>query len=307
MSFFIGIDGGGSGSRCVISDAKGKILYRCKGGPTNFLRYSINEVCKTIYALLIKCKKNINISFKEIDTVVIGTAGAGRQKDSVFLERKLKRYLKSKKASVKLIKVFSDGVIALEGAFPNEPGCILISGTGSIIFGKNKNGKYFRLGGYGRKIGDEGSGYSIGRQGFKAVAMEFDGRGRKTLLTNYTRKNLKIKSGMELIDKVYKTKIDIASFAPFVLKAAKKRDKVSTEILSYEADELVKHIKAMKKLINARNFKVAFSGSLISNENYFSVLLRKKIKVSLPGVKIIKPDASPEAGAISIARRYFKN
>ena len=46
----------------------------------------------------------------------------------------------------------------LEGAFSGEPGSLLIAGTGSMIFGKDKNNQIHRVGGFGKLIGDEGSG-----------------------------------------------------------------------------------------------------------------------------------------------------
>jgi N-acetylglucosamine kinase-like BadF-type ATPase len=305
MNYIIGIDGGGTGSRCVITDYNATILHRCKGGPTNFMRYEINEVCKTIYALINDCRKSIGVDFVDIKAVVIGTAGAGRKNEILFFENKLRKYLKSKNVSIKFIKVLSDGLIALEGAISDGEGCILISGTGSIMYGKNNAGKYFRLGGYGRKIGDEGSGYLIGRQGLNAVSKDFDGRGEKTLLTTYLKKNFKITSGHDLITKVYKESFDISSFAPFVLKAATQKDRVAKRILLNEAIELSNHIKAMKKLINAKKIKVAFSGSLISINNYYSDLLKKKIKSTITGVKIIKPENPPEIGAVLIALKHL--
>ena len=63
----------------------------------------------------------------------------------------------------------------MQGAFPNEAGCILIAGTGSIIYGKDENGNIYRVGGFGRLLGDEGSGFSIGRKGLQAAAKYFDG------------------------------------------------------------------------------------------------------------------------------------
>lgn len=306
MKYLVGVDGGGTGSSCVITDPEGKVLFSCKGGPTNFLRYDIDEVCKTLYSLLNECKKSQKISFKDIGGVVIGTAGGGREKDAMFLEKQLIKYLRLKKAPMKFIKVIDDGIIALEGAFSGGPGCILISGTGSIIYGKNQKGKYFRLGGYGNRIGDEGSGYSIGRKGLNAVAKNFDGRAEKTMLTGYLRRHFKINNGQFLIDKIYSGNFDIASFAPFVIKVAGKKDKISINILNDEAEELLLHIKAMKKLLNNK-FDIAFLGSLISGKNYYSDLLKKKINRELKGVKIVKPENSPEVGAVLLARQLIKN
>ncbi len=99
----------------------------------------------------------------------------------------------------------------MEGAFSGKPGCILIAGTGSILFGKDKNGLMHRNGGFGRIIGDEGSGHSIGRKGLSAVAKELDGRGKSTLITKMLNKKYNISSASDLIINVYKNNFDIAS------------------------------------------------------------------------------------------------
>ncbi len=61
-------------------------------------------------------------------------------------------------------------VLLLKDAFSGKAGSILIAGTGSIMFGKDEAGEIHRVGGFGRFIGDEGSGYRIGRIGLNAVA-----------------------------------------------------------------------------------------------------------------------------------------
>ena len=63
----------------------------------------------------------------------------------------------------------------------DEPGVVLIAGTGSIAYGVNHDGFAARAGGWGYVLGDEGSGYWIGRQALAAVVREADGRGPKTL------------------------------------------------------------------------------------------------------------------------------
>lgn len=305
MNYFIGIDGGGTGSTCVIADSSGKILYRCKGGPTNFLRYDVNAVCKTIHGLITKCVKKLKISYSDIGGLVVGTAGAGRENDARYLGNQLKKYLKSERKVIKNIKVVSDGAVALEGAFPESAGCILISGTGSVIFGKNKGGEIFRAGGFGNKIGDEGSGYSIGRAGLNAVSKYLDGRGEKTLLAGYVKKQFDIASGSGLIDEIYRKDFDIASFAPFVLKAAASKDKVSAKILEEESEELLLHLKAIKKISGRKKLKVVLGGSLLKKKNYFSGLLKDKIRHSASFAEIVKPANSPEAGAVMLALRIF--
>ncbi len=67
------------------------------------------------------------------------------------------------------IKVVGDNVIALEAAFGSGPGVIVIAGTGSIAYGRNRDGQTARAGGWGFAISDEGSGHWIGRAAVAAA------------------------------------------------------------------------------------------------------------------------------------------
>src|ERR1039457_2294376 len=170
MKYFIGIDGGGTKTDCIITDENYNQLYSLKGGSLNLLASSPSESSKTILQLINSCLSKLDISITQIDCIGIGAAGAGRIEDSEKLEFNLKPLIPY---SAKL-RVITDSEAALEGAFNGNPGCILISGTGSIIFGKDQFGMIHRCGGYGKILGDEGSGFMLGKKGLIAVAKQFD-------------------------------------------------------------------------------------------------------------------------------------
>jgi N-acetylglucosamine kinase-like BadF-type ATPase len=160
-----------------------------------------------------------------------------------------------------------------------------------------------RVGGFGRLIGDEGSGYSIGRKALNAVSKASDGRGEETLISELL--NAKMNSGLSdsIINKVYKEKLDVASVAKIVIEAAEEGDPIAEDILDEEADELVLHIKSLLDKIHIDKLSVAFSGSLLDNKNFYSDLLKQKIKSTLTRVEIVKPAATPVSGAILLAKR----
>lgn len=307
MNYFIGIDGGGTKTHCIITDNNLSVLYECKGGPSNFLMLGTETVAKTILDLIIECTEKLSISTSDVTSIVLGTTGAGRRNDAESLEKAFLKLAESKNIIINNFRVESDARIALEGAFLGRPGCILISGTGSIMFGKDLKGKIHRVGGFGRFIGDEGSGYRIGREGLRTVAKNFDGRGKETLLSKFLKDNYSIESPESLITEIYKNNFDIASFATSVLEAAELGDSISKDILEKESDELVLHIKAMYKLLNEEIMHTAFIGSLISNENYYSSLLKNKIKQNLPNIRVKKPDESPTIGAVLMAQTLKNN
>jgi N-acetylglucosamine kinase-like BadF-type ATPase len=175
MNYFIVFDCGATKTECALADINGKILYTTTGGAANFLVTGTAGTSKIISSLLNDCIKKFNADYSEIENIVIGAAGAGRKQDAEKLESSLHEIFAADGIKIKSVKVVSDAQIALQGAFPDEAGCILIAGTGSIIYGKDEKGSIHRAGGFGRLLGDEGSGFSIGRKGLQAAAKYFDG------------------------------------------------------------------------------------------------------------------------------------
>jgi glucosamine kinase len=303
MKYLIGIDGGGTKTDCAIADLSGKIIQQSSGKPSNFLIIGVEEAVENIFALIEENLFALEGDFADVKQIVIGVAGAGREEDAKLLEKSFKDYADQERIHFKGVKVLSDAHIALEGAFPDSAGSILIAGTGSILFGKDEKGIIHRVGGFGRLIGDEGSGYSIGRKALNAVSKESDGRGEETLISELLNAKMKSSSANGIINEVYKENLDVASVARIVIVAAEEGDPIAEDILDEEADELVLHIKSLLNKIQIDNLNIAFSGSLIDNKNFYSDLLKHKIKSSLPKIKVVKPTFPPVSGAILFAKR----
>jgi N-acetylglucosamine kinase-like BadF-type ATPase len=301
MKYIIGIDGGGTKSECAVADLSGKILHKIFGKPSNFLTIGVDAAVKNLFDLIEGALFKIEADFSEVKLLLIGTTGAGREEDAGVLETKFNDYTLGEGIKIQSVKVVSDARIAVEGAFSGKEGCILIAGTGSILFGRDKKGFIQRNGGFGRLIGDEGSGHSIGKKGLSAVAKELDGRGKATIITKMLNNKHNIFTAPNLIVNVYKNNFDIASVAEIVLSAADEKDAIALQILNEEADELLLHITAIMEKMKSKELDIAFTGSLIANKNIYSDMLRKKIADKLSSVKIKEPDHTPVIGAILLA------
>jgi len=300
--YVIGIDGGATKTTAVLADLNRNILAERSSGPANFLIIGTDKVAKTISDLILDLCNDAEVNIQNIEIVCMGLTGAGREEDAERIKNAVLDYWQNNYSSkIKNLIVTSDARIALEGAFSGRPGIILIAGTGSIIFGKDRSGTLYRVGGFGRYIGDEGGGYSIGRLGLQAVAKYFDGRGPETKLLQILQEKFGINSPEDLINKVYKENIDFASLAPFVIQCAEEGDEPCREILRKEAEELVLHIKAIKDKIRVRTVYISFLGGLLSAENYYSKLLRKIILQKIEGVNVILPEHPPAYGAVLLA------
>jgi len=305
MDYLLGFDCGATNSEAAVADVEGNILSSLIGKPANFLVIGSSKASENILSLIKECKEKLNCEYENIKSIVIGAAGAGREEDATKLKNALLNSASKYGITIKLLKVIGDAQIALEGAFPNNSGAIVIAGTGSIIYGKDENGKIYRSGGFGRIVGDEGSGYSIGRKAIQYVAKFYDGCGEKTDIVNSFANKYDINSSEKLLKKVYKENFDIASVAELVLDSASRDDKTALTILNEESDELILQIQALMKKMNVSKMNISFAGSLILNKNIYSDMMREKIKYSLSGVRVVKAKYPPAQGAINIARKML--
>ena len=303
MKYLIGMDGGGTKTKCVLTDLNLNPIYETTGSASNFLVIGADVVSETILNLIKECTSSQKILIEDIEAFVLGTTGGGRRSDAELLEKQIFSDAKQKSIPINKFQVESDARIALEGAFSGKAGSILIAGTGSIMFGKDEAGEIHRVGGFGRYIGDEGSGYRIGRKGLNAAARFLDGRAKSTRIVDLLDQEFSISTAEQLITEVYRNNFNIASVAPLVFEAAESGDKTAQRILEDEADELLLHISAMKTKLSVDILKVSLIGSILTTANYFSYLFNEKVVRRHNDVKIMEAEHFPEYGAALMAKQ----
>ena len=303
MKYFIGIDGGGTKTKCVLTGDLFNILQTAKSNAANPLAVGFEESAECLFGLVVNVTEKENIKLDTIESFGIGLAGVGRIENKKRLQKILLKKFSSVKDIFHKIKIFTDAEIALEGSFIGKAGAILIAGTGSIIYGKDERGKIFRAGGLGKIIGDEGSGYSIGKRGLTEAAKYFDGRGKETLLVKKIGRQFGIHDSKQLINKIYTGNFDIASTAKLVIDCADEGDDACKNILDQESDELIFHILALINKMNVNDIDLCLSGSLLTNTNYYSKLVQAKIIESFPQIKLKTVIYPPEIGAILLAKK----
>ena len=175
MNYYIGIDAGGTKSKCVLTDENFKVLAEETNGNGAFLIYGIEEVSKRFHQTISNCLAKAELTYNDLTAIVMGCAGAGGEENANKFRNGFIKYSLSQGVNYKNVLVKSDAIIALEGAFSGKAGAILISGTGSILLGKDEENNLIRVGGAGRLVGDEGSGYKIGQNAINAVYKYYDG------------------------------------------------------------------------------------------------------------------------------------
>ncbi len=306
--FVLGLDGGGTKTAASLADLQGNVLAEVAGGPSNFLIIGVEQAAETLFSVADACCQKEGLTLQQVKTVVAGLTGAGRSTDRQRMREGFESYARNRGVAFERVIIETDARIALEGAFKGGEGIILICGTGSIALGKSHDGKIFRVGGWGRVLGDEGSGFAIGRDGLNAVTRHLDGRGKKTLLTELAGKRFNLKSQEEIIAAVYRENFDVASVAPLVIEAADQHDAECERILNKATFELAEHVRTLTLTLEAatrdrprQKLSLAFIGSVISGDNVFTKILKQKITFSLPQISIVQPHAPPSYGAVLLA------
>lgn len=312
--FVLGIDGGGTKTLAILADQEGKVIATASGGISNVQIAGAEGAAREILKVIKECCSQAGCTPDQIKAAVVGLAGAGRKPDQMRTRRAIHSLARKNHIRLRNLVVESDGRIAVEGALEGKPGIVIIAGTGSVGFAKDAEGNIHRVGGWGRIIGDEGSGFAIGREALKAISRHLDGRGEPTLLTALAGKLLNLSDPVTIISKVYQDHFDISSVAPLVLRAAEKGDRVARKILDKGSSELVDHVKVLLKKLRSskkhqkgRKISIALLGGMLEYPNYFSRTLKNKIKSKFPLTKIQTPRRSPAYGAVLLALDPARN
>jgi N-acetylglucosamine kinase-like BadF-type ATPase len=306
-AYVIGLDGGGTKTTAQLADLEGTVVAETQGGPSNFQIIGIEEAARTILDLVDTCCHTVGCNNSQIGSVVAGLSGAGRTVDQQRIAGGIQDAAQKRGMYFPDLKIESDARVALEGAFLGKQGIILICGTGSIVFAKDGKGTVNRAGGWGRLIGDEGSGYEIGREAFRSVARMLDGRGKKTRLAKMLGSSFGFATHDDIVRAVYREDFDLASVAPMVLRAAQSKDRVAIGILDSAASELLETLLAVLERMGKRGqggrttIPLVLVGGLLESENVYSKKVKALIRRQLRNISIQKPIARPVQGAVLMA------
>lgn len=294
--FYIGIDSGGTKCELLITDAVNKIVYSKSFKGIHFSTAGSVNYTNAVSEYIIASLKSANINLKSCKAIGIGAAGAREENDRSGLKKSFE-----KKLSFKNIFVTTDAMAALSGAFEGSEGIILICGTGSVLYGY-ANGKLTRVGGWGRIIGDEGSGYWIGKRALNLVMKEYDNRKvKRSLLSEKLSETFGI-NNKNVNDKIFQQNFEIQKIAPLVIESAEENCRLSKLIVNEAVSGLAEQIKTFLKVSGRKKqINISFIGSIIENRNVLSEKLRREIK-KLKIVKVTEKKHSSAYGAILLAR-----
>jgi glucosamine kinase len=294
VALFLGIDGGGSKTACVVADET-VILGRGAAAGSNLVRLDEASVRAALHSAIRQACAEANVSPSQISRTCIGVAGAGR----VEIADRIRAILAEVVGGT--IQVVGDMDITMHAAFAGGPGVIVIAGTGSIAFGRNQNGQTARAGGWGFAISDEGSGHWIGLQAVRAALRARD-EGTNSALLNVILRTLAFASIDELVVAANASPaLNFATLFPAVMQAAEANDPIASTILQQAGTELVTLADVVIKRIFAGqgSVPVAMSGGVFRN----SRIVRDSFMGRLRSSDVCPLVVDPLEGALALARK----
>ena len=301
--YFLGIDGGGTRTRALLSDASGRIVGQGLSGATNPRTIAHTEVEANLLDAIKQASEGI--ARHEICAAHLGLAGAS---DASTQERVLAIARESLEGARAQITVGHDLETALEGGFAGAPGMVLLAGTGSASYGRNEAGEISQCGGWGDLVDDAGSGSWLGLRALQACVRQADGRQPESALIGTVMTFLAIDSMTQFKSRLHDqglTRTERAQLAPIVIDLAASNDPAAALILSEALEELCRLAKCTRQALKLVEAPVLQCGGL-TRHNYFQNNLKTRLHKHGFEVVETRPRMPAVAGAVLLALKSAK-
>ena len=305
MTFIvIGVDGGGSKTRVIVADEQGTALGEVVG-PASGVKpgradASADVIAESVRDALASCEMTHVVP----KVLCIGVAGVGRDSERQALWQAL-----AGRELAEEVVVHPDYSIALDDAFGDGAGILLISGTGSVAFGRGPSGTIARCGGWGAAIGDEGSGAWVGRRALSVVTAAADGREPETALMGAVLTAAQVNEPLELIAwAAQATPAQLATLAPVVSSVADAGDLRANALISLAVEELVLHVRSLARQLfgdERAAMPVAFSGGMLTRGTTLRKRLEQRLRSAVPGAQVQAAEVDAARGAVCGALRFL--
>lgn len=251
MSVYLGVDGGGTKTAFCVINSEGRIVghYRSASVYPSVVLGNTDDVGAILIKGVARACAQAKVRPAEIAFAFLGLPGYGE------FARMLSTLDGLPKLALGHDRYLCDNdmVCGWAGAFAGADGINLVSGTGSIAYGRHQ-GRNIRAGGWGQVFGDEGSAYWIGVEGLRMTSQILDGRKPRGLLVDRMTARLEIRRPFDLIELVESSwkgdRARIADLAPTVTEAAADGDPCALDIVHRAALALVQLVDTVARRLN---------------------------------------------------------
>jgi glucosamine kinase len=226
---FLGIDGGGTKCKAIITNQEHEVLGTGIAGPGNPL-HGFKQATESIIASAQAALIDAGLAHVALHELTAGVGLAGVNLPVLF------KQMSNWKHPFKQMFLATDLLIACLGAHNGQDGAVMITGTGSCGF-SFIHGQSFIIGAHGFPHGDKGSGAWFGLQAAEQVLLSLDGLIVPTSLNEALLAHHKCKSSLDLVEAIAgKPAAFYARMANLVFDCAEQGDQVALAIIHEGAD-----------------------------------------------------------------------
>lgn len=304
MTAAFGLDGGASRLKWVIRDPAGVLHFgEGPGGNPQLLGWDgfHDRLRDLIHDALLESV----VAATDIASAGLGLAGVGREPEMERVRGWLPDFFPALKSSW----VGHDAAAALRQGAGALRGIVLIAGSGSFCYGVAPGGQSVRAGGWGRELGDEGSGYWMGRQALHIVTGMADGRIEPTKLLGELLGRLGLNQPEQLIgwanglDRAVLTR-ETAALAPVVMSLCDDGDRVAGRIVDQAIQMLIEHVLAVARRLDrierAPRHILVCAGGLFSGNDAFFAKFRNVLNAEGHLFDVVRLTDPPSLGAMAL-------
>lgn len=296
---FLGIEGGATHTVALLSQGKGQLLNRLVAGPGNIRLLDDQQ--------LLELLQEIGEVMPSATALAIGMAGA-RTEDE---------WGRMRAAAAKVWRgipcyATNDLETALAAADEVELAfkarVLVLSGTGSCLYGRSSTGQTAKVGGWGHVLGDQGSAYDIGRCALQGALEFYDHTGRWPPLGQRILRALQLNAPDDLVGWAHAAqKTDFAALAPEVFAAQSRNEKIAQAALAAAATRLAQDAVACARRLAAHGQRVQFilSGGVLLKQPAFAQKVARELRRRWP-MAVVTPLLRESAwGAVELARTHY--
>jgi N-acetylglucosamine kinase-like BadF-type ATPase len=302
MAFYLALDAGGTKTQCWVADET-RVLAKGSAGTVKLMNVGEPVATDRLSALLADVLGEAGVDARAVKRTAVGLAGIGSE--SV---RSWAQHVLSSAVGGELV-LLGDEEIALDAAFEDGPGVLVIAGTGSNIAGRCTDGRMVGAGGWGPVIGDEGSGYWIGLEAIRAGLRAKD-RGVDTCLLREIQACWKLRDLGELV--AYANAAQRPAFGELthvVVDCAASGDALATSVLRRAGEELAESVSLVASkmaalgCVSSEAKRVAFAGSVLGQIAAVRETFIERVHAAVAGSVVREEAIEPLEGALWKARR----
>ncbi|NNE69199.1 MAG: hypothetical protein HKN29_02420 [Rhodothermales bacterium] len=292
---FLGIDGGGSSTRAVLSDSEGRVLGIGSAGPSNPFSSGLEGSRTAIDLAVGRAFSTAGVPRAPAAGACLGIAGLV----TPVQEQGLREVAENLSLGLDIL-IHHDLRIALTGSLLGTPGAVLVAGTGSACYARSAGGREVITGGKGPLAGDSGSGYWIAHRALRTAVKQLDGRLRTGPLAVAVLDYLGINKASQLPGRLHReglTPSKLAGFAPRVIALAAEGDEVAASIIGAAQEALTAMVEAAARQAWLESLNLVFAGGIATSEP-FGTGLRDRILKILPDTTFPSSALPPAGGAV---------